>query len=83
MNLPHYLYQRYIYQGLDLWVRERLEMTARLHNSEPSQFAERCLDSYAMNWYIQSLEIFFPKFKRIFVDQRSEDLFKAIDSSKE
>jgi len=35
-----------------------------------------------MNWFIQSLDIFFPKFKRIFVDMKDEDLFRAIDKCK-
>jgi hypothetical protein len=35
-----------------------------------------------MNWYIQNMDIFFPKFKEIFVDKRDEDLFRAIDKSK-
>lgn len=52
MNVPHYLFQKFMYSGYAMWVREKSEMTARLHNSEPSQFTERCLDTYAMNWYI-------------------------------
>ena len=43
--------------------------------------AEEVMDSYLMNWYIQCTDIFFPKFKSIFIDKRDEDLFKAIDSS--
>jgi hypothetical protein len=34
-----------------------------------------------LNWYIQSMDVFFPKFKRIFIDQRDDDLFAAIDKS--
>ena len=33
-----------------------------------------------INWYIQVMDIFFPKFKTIFIDKRDEDLFRAIDS---
>jgi len=29
------------------------------------------------------MDIFFPKFKTIFIDRRDEDLFKAIDSCPE
>ena len=32
-----------------------------------------------MNWYIQSASTFFPQFKRIFVDEKDEDLFEQID----
>lgn len=34
-----------------------------------------------INWYIQMTDIFFPKFKDIFVDRRDEDLFRQIDKS--
>lgn len=52
-----------------------------LNNSEPSQFTERLLDPYYINWFIQSTDLFFPKFKRIFIDQRGQDLFQQIDKS--
>ena len=29
-----------------------------------------------MNWYIQSTDIFFPKIKKIMIDERDEDLFR-------
>jgi hypothetical protein len=29
------------------------------------------------------MDIFFPKFKNIFIDKRDEDLFRQIDSCKE
>lgn len=76
MNLTHYIYKRLQYAGHIFWYSERKETINRLHNSEPSQFAEKCLDSHLMNWYIQSMDIFFPKFKTIFVDKRDEDLFR-------
>lgn len=34
-----------------------------------------------MNWYVGSMEIFFPKLKEICVDRRDEDIFKAIERS--
>ena len=36
---------------------------------------------YAINWFIQCTDIFFPKFKKIFVDERDEDLFTQIDKA--
>jgi len=81
LNLTHYIYKRLQYAGHIFWYSERKETINRLHNSEPSQFAEKCLDTHLMNWYIQSMDIFFPKFKTIFVDKRDEDLFRQIDSS--
>jgi hypothetical protein len=67
--------------GQTFWNNERYEATTRLHNSEPAQFSEKCLDASLMNWYIKSLGLFLPKFKKIFVDDRDDDLFSAIDRS--
>ena len=36
-----------------------------------------------INWYIQSLDIFFPRFKQIFIDRREEDIFRRIDKCTE
>jgi len=55
---------------------ERAEAVARTQNSTPSQYSEKCLDQYKVNWYIQNLDIYFPALKRIFIDKRDEDLFK-------
>lgn len=51
--------------------------------SEPHQFAEKCLDAHLINWYIQTMDIFFPKFKSIFIDRKDEDLFRQIDECNE
>ena len=67
--------------GISFWSAERKEFISRMHKSEPSQFSERCLDPYMMNWFVQSYDIFFPHQKRIIIDQRDEDLFKAIDKN--
>ena len=75
MNALHYLKQRFAYMGIGFYSEEREELISRLHNSEPAQFAERCVDPYMINWYIQSLDIFFPAVKRIVIDQRDDDLF--------
>jgi hypothetical protein len=53
-----------------------------LANVGPAAFTEKCLDSHNMNWFIQSMDIFFPKFKEIFVDNRDVDLFRAVEKSK-
>ncbi len=45
----------------------------------PKTFTEKCLDQHLINWYIQNLDLFFPRFKEIFVDKRDEDLFRHID----
>jgi hypothetical protein len=54
-----------------------------MQNAEPSQFAEKCLDPYMINWFISNMSIYFPNFKRIFVDQRDDDLFAKIDRAPE
>lgn len=80
MNLPQYLKARYCY--LDkAWEDELLANRSKLARSTPSAFTEKCLDANQLNWYIQSLDIFFPKLKEIFVDQKDEDLFREIDNA--
>lgn len=60
---------------------ERDGHISRLRNVGGQAWTEKCLDTYAINWYIASASIYFPKMKRILVDNRDEDLFKKIDSS--
>lgn len=81
MNVPHYLLKRIQYYGHQMWRDERHECITRLQSSEPSQFSERVLDTHQMNWFIQSLDMFFPRLKQIFVDKRDSDIFQTIDSS--
>lgn len=68
MNVPQYLARRFKYMGVGFWTEEREEFISRLHNAEPAQFAEKCVDPYMINWFIQSLDIFFPAIKRIAID---------------
>lgn len=75
MNFTSYIAARFRMAGNDFWNMERKETIARMHNAEPAQFTEKCLDPHLINWYIQSLAVFFPKFKSIFVDRRDDDLF--------
>ena len=60
---------------------EREGHISRLRNVGGQAWTEKCLDTYAVNWYIANASIYFPKMKRILVDNRDEDLFKKIDSS--
>lgn len=39
------------------------------------------MDAHATNWYIQNAEIFFPNLKKILIDDKDEDLFRAIDNA--
>jgi len=36
----------------------------------PQAFTEKVLDANMMNWYIQSAATFFPKMKKIIIDER-------------
>lgn len=47
-----------------------------------SAFSEKCMDQYLVNWYVAAIATFFPQWKRICVDQRDEELFNKIDSTK-
>ena len=78
MNGPHYIAQRYNYMNT-AWDSELHSNRHKMGLVGPSAFTEKCLDSNAMNWFIQSMDVFFPKLKAIFVDQRDEDLFKQIE----
>jgi len=51
----------------------------KMSTVSPSAFTEKCLDANQMNWFIQATDLFFPRLKEIFIDQRDDDLFKAID----
>lgn len=51
----------------------------KIAQAGPKAFSEECLDQHLINWYIQSMDVFFPKLKEILVDKRDEDIFKAID----
>jgi len=57
-------------------------MQSKMRNVTPQAFTEKCLDTFAINWYIQSTDVFFPKLKRIFIDERDQDLFQQIDTTK-
>lgn len=83
MNAPQYLYTRIAYSGMNFWTAERKEVRNRMSNAEPGQFAEQCADPYLMNWFVQSMAVFFPRFKQIFIDKRDDDLFAAIDKCKD
>lgn len=81
MNLPHYLWRRFLYNQ-SFWGEELVSNRQKIAQAGPRAFTEKCLDQHLVNWYIQSTDVFFPKLKEIFVDQRDEDLFTKIDQSK-
>jgi hypothetical protein len=79
-NLPEYFIKRFQYR-MSLWARETRANRQILSMSTPQSYSEKVLDANKMNWMIQSADIFFPKLKKILVDERDEDLFRQIDGS--
>ena len=62
-----------------MWGQETSSARQKIASAGPTTFTEKCLDARCMNWYIQSTDAYFPKFKRIFVDDKDEELFQKID----
>lgn len=63
------------------WINETLSNRQKLEMVGPTAFSEKCLDSNQMNWFIQSADVFFPKVKKIMVDEKDETLFRKIDKA--
>ena len=78
-NFFTYLIKRFQYAESP-YSRESESNRSKLHLVGPRAFTEKCLDAHLVNWYIQNIDIFFPKMKEIFVDKRDEDLFSHIDN---
>jgi len=81
MNIPHYLFKRFVYRDT-VWPEEVYSNWHKMNLVGPAAFTEKCLDANMMNWFIQSCDLFFPRLKEIFVDERDLDLFKQIDQAK-
>lgn len=79
-NLLHYIAKRIQYRET-FWADEMMANRHKMGLVGPSAFTEKCLDSGLMNWFIQATDIFFPKFKEIFVDQKDEELFQQIEKA--
>ena len=60
---------------------EMLSNRQKIQLVGPAAYSEKCLDANQMNWIIQSTDVFFPKIKKILVDERDEDLFTEIDQA--
>ncbi len=42
-------------------------------------FLEKCCDQYMINFFIQSLALYFPNLKKQVIDKRDQRLFRKID----
>ena len=80
MNLPEYFIKRFQYHSSP-WSKETFANGQILAMSSTQAYTEKVLDANKMNWYIQSADIFFPKIKKIMIDERDEDLFRQIDTA--
>jgi hypothetical protein len=79
MVLPFYWMKRFQYHQSP-WIIEMESNRQKIAQAGPRAFTEKCLDTYLVNWYIQSMDVFFPRLKHIIVDKRDEDLFTYIDN---
>lgn len=77
-NIGQYIFRRWSFRNSS-WVDERNSMQMKFSEHEMRTFSEKIMDSYQMNWFIKSLELFFPNVKRIVVDQRDERIYRTID----
>ena len=80
-NVPQYLAKRY-QMSLTRWGNETESNIAKLNLVGPAAFSEKCLDAPLMNWFIQSSDLYFPKMKKILIDEKDEELFRKIDGTK-
>ena len=80
MNFPHYVMKRLQYHDSP-WTDELKTNRQKAGMVGPAAFTEKCLDQHQINWYIQSLDIFFPKLKKIMVDEGDQKLFEKIDTA--
>ena len=81
LNVTSYLWEKYFCQDTR-WQREVWDNKIKLHLAGPSAFTEKCMDQHLMNWYTSCTAKYFPNLKRILVDEKDEELFQQIDSSK-
>ena len=73
-NALEYFVRRFQYFQ-SRWINETLSNRQKLQMVGPTAFSEKCLDANQMNWYIQSADVFFPKIKKVMIDEKDEDLF--------
>jgi len=78
--LPQYAIRRFQYHT-SRWSDELNAERAKIAQVGASAYTEKCLDQHQMNWFIQSLAVFFPKYKEIFVDKKDDELFSIIDKT--
>ena len=78
LTLLDYLRQRFMHKN-SLWTYERNNNQQKQLLVGPAAYTEKCMDQNQINWYVAATATFFPHFKRIFVDEKDEDIFEQID----
>lgn len=78
--MPDYFLRRFQFDQ-SRWEQEALGNRQKLALVGPAAFSEKCLDASNMNWYIQATATFFPKVKKIMIDEKDEKLFRQIDET--
>ena len=59
---------------------ERENNTRKMTFNGVSAFTEKCLDQHHVNWFVAATANFFPQLKKIFIDDKDEDLFHKLDT---
>lgn len=77
LNVPQMLFNRWKVSGTR-WTTEFKNNHQKLQLTTPASYVETCCDQYLINWYIKSLELLCPEFKKLFIDKRDIGLYKAI-----
>lgn len=73
---------RRLYSLRQAYKKESIEFSARVDQRGVVSFIESSLDAKNINWVYKLMEIVAPEYKRIFVDKKDEELFKAIIANK-
>lgn len=81
LNIPKMLFNRWRNSG-GRWSSEFRTNNEKLQLTNPSTYVENCVDEYLMNWYIQSIDMICPEFKKVMIDKRDKALYKSITKDK-
>ena len=62
-----------------MWAVDRSVINSKIDRSGMKLFLEECCDQYMINFFIQSLALYFPALKKQIIDKRDQRLFRKID----
>jgi hypothetical protein len=81
LNVTDFFKRRWQYDDTQ-WIKEKENAWRKMSFNGHSAFTEKCLDQYQVNWFVAATATFFPQFKKIFIDDKDEDLFNKLDNCK-